>query len=153
MGGAARLQEVVMHYLVRARAKPDKLDELAARLAADAFVRLEPFGRALMKGLRGARVEGDGAVWEEEDYCAPPLAQERAAVLDAYFDDITVEPVAKGEGWRRIAALPHLFANLQRARWASGSRTRRSRGGCGRRASGDRAAARLRRRPRGLGSG
>ena len=41
------------HYLVRARAKPEKLDELAERLAADAFVDLEPFGRALTKGLRG----------------------------------------------------------------------------------------------------
>jgi hypothetical protein len=97
------------HYLVRARAKPEKLDELAERLAADAFVDLEPFGRALTRGLRGARVEGDGAIWEEEDYCAPPLAEERAAVLDTYFDGITVEPVAKGEGWRRIEALPHLF--------------------------------------------
>jgi hypothetical protein len=27
----------------------------------------------------------------EEDYCSPPLAQQRAAVLDTYFDDITVE--------------------------------------------------------------
>jgi hypothetical protein len=86
------------HYLVRARAKPDKLDELAARLAADAFVDLEPFGRALTKGLCGARVEGDGVLWEEEDYCAPPLAEERAAVLDAYFDGIAVEPVIEGEG-------------------------------------------------------
>jgi hypothetical protein len=103
------------HYLVRARAKPEKLGELAECLAADAFVELEPFGRALTKGLRGARLEGDRVVWEEEDYCAPPLAEERAAVLDAYFDGIAVERVAEGEGWRRIAALPHLFADLQRA--------------------------------------
>jgi hypothetical protein len=104
------------HYLVRARAKPEKLGELAERLAADAFVDLEPFGRALTKGLRGARIQGDGVLWEEEDYCAPPLAEERAAVLDNYFDGIAVEPVAKGAGWRRIEALPHLFANLERTR-------------------------------------
>jgi hypothetical protein len=104
-----------MHYLVRARAKPEKLDELAERLSADAFVELEPFGRALTKGLRGARLVAGGAVWEEEDYCAPPLAEERAAVLDAYFDGITVEPVAEGEGWRRISALPRLFPDLSRA--------------------------------------
>jgi hypothetical protein len=102
------------HYLVRAQAKPEKLGELAERLSADAFIDLEPFGRALTKGLRGARVEGHGTVWEEEDYCAPPLAEERAAVLDAYFDDITVEPVAKGDGWRRIEALPRLFPDLAR---------------------------------------
>ena len=103
------------HYLVRARAKPEKLEELAERLAADAFVDLEPFGRALTKGLRGARVEGSGVIWEEEDYCAPPLAEERAAVLDAYFDDIAVEAVAKGEGWRRIGSLPPLFPELEQA--------------------------------------
>jgi hypothetical protein len=104
------------HYLVRARAKPEKLGELSERLAADAFVDLEPFGRALTKGLRGARMEGGEAVWEEEDYCAPPLKEERAAVLDHYFDGIAVEPVTKGEGWRRIAALPHLFADSNRSR-------------------------------------
>jgi hypothetical protein len=100
------------HYLVRARAKPEKLGELGDRLAAEAFVDLQPFGRALTKGLRGARLERDGAVWEEEDYCSPPLAEERAAVLDAYFDGITVEPVAPGAGWRRIEGLPRLFPDL-----------------------------------------
>ena len=86
--------------------------ELAERLAADAFIDLKPFGRALTKGLRNARLEPAGAIWEEEDYCAPPLAEERAAVLDAYFEAITVEPVARGDGWRRIEALPRLFPAL-----------------------------------------
>jgi hypothetical protein len=103
------------HYLVRAQLKPHKLGELSERLAADAFVDLEPFGRALTSGLLGARIDGDRVVWEEEDYCVPPLKEERAAVLDDYFDGITVEPVAKGEGRRRIAALPHLFAELNRS--------------------------------------
>ena len=101
-------------YLVRAQPRAAKLQELEDQLRARAFVGLEPFGRALTKGLRNARVEGAGAVWEEEDYCSPPLAEERAAVLDSYFDGIAVEPVAKGEGWRRIEALPHLFADLRR---------------------------------------
>ena len=102
------------HYLVRARPRRGKLDELEARLQEDAFVDLQPFGRALTRGLRGARLEGDGAVWEEEDYCSPPLAEERAAVLDGYFAGIAVEPVAKGEGWRRIESVPPLFPDLQR---------------------------------------
>jgi hypothetical protein len=34
-------------------------------------------------------------------------------VLDA-FEDIAVEPVAQGEGWRRIAILPPLFPDLRR---------------------------------------
>ena len=101
------------HYLVRAHPRPGKLDELEAQLRKDAFVGLEPFGRALTEGLRGARVEDDHALWEEEDYCSPPLAEERAAVLDAYFEDIAVDPVTKGDGWRRIETLPRLFPGLE----------------------------------------
>jgi hypothetical protein len=52
------------------------------------------------------------AVWEEEDYCRPPLAEERAAVLDDYFDQIEVEPVTPGEGWEQIERLPFLFPDL-----------------------------------------
>jgi hypothetical protein len=105
----------VAHYLVRARPKPARLAELADHLRRDAFAGLRPFGRALTKGLRDARIEGEGvAVWEEEDYCSPPLAQERAAVLDHYFDDLWVEALPPGAGWRRIAALPPLFPELTR---------------------------------------
>jgi hypothetical protein len=101
------------HYLVRATPKAERLAELADRLAKDAFVDLQPFGRALSKGLRDARVQADGAaVWEEEDYCSPPLAQERAAVLDHYFDDLKVEALRPGAGWLRIEALPRLFPEL-----------------------------------------
>jgi hypothetical protein len=102
------------HYLVRARPRRGKLDELEVRLQNHAFVDLQPFGRALTRGLRGARREGEDAVWEEEDYCSPPLAEERAAVLDSYFEAIAIEPVAEGDGWRRIESLPLLFPHLQR---------------------------------------
>jgi len=36
------------------------------------------------------------------------LAEERAAVLDRYFDGITVERVNAGEGWKQIQVLPKL---------------------------------------------
>jgi hypothetical protein len=89
-------------YLVSAVPKHGRLEELGMRLARDEFVSLRPFGRTLSTSLRG----DDGvAVWEEEDYCQPPLAQERAAVLDDYFHDLRVEPVAKGQ----IQGLPRLF--------------------------------------------
>lgn len=105
------------HYLVRATPKPDKIAKLASQLDADAFIDLEPFGRALTSSLRGARVDSGGeAIWEEEDYCSPPLAQERDAVLDHFFDRIRVEPVTPGEGWRQIESLPHLFPGLQAGR-------------------------------------
>jgi hypothetical protein len=101
------------YYLVRARAKRELLPELEHRLRESAFLGLRPFGRTLSASLSNARIAEDGlAVWEEEDYCRPPLAQERAAVLDRHFDDLAVEPVREGEGWRRIGALPRLFPGL-----------------------------------------
>lgn len=101
------------YYLVRARPKPERLAELAAKLRDDAFLNLRPFGQSLSQGLNGARWEKEGvAIWEEEDYCSPPLAMERDAVLDDYFDQITVERVARDEGWARIEALPPLFPEL-----------------------------------------
>jgi hypothetical protein len=97
-------------YLVTAEPRRDRLRDLEDELSRDAFVRLRPFGRALTSSLRDAQVFPDGlAVWEEEDYCRPPLAEERAAVLDRYFDRLEVEIVAEGEGWRRIEGLARLF--------------------------------------------
>jgi hypothetical protein len=101
------------HYLVRARPKADRLPELEGELRRGAYVELRPFGREVSQVLADARVADDGgAIWEEEDYCRPPLAQERAAVLDDYFEAIEVEPVERGAGWRGIDALPRLFPGL-----------------------------------------
>jgi hypothetical protein len=98
------------YYLVRATPKRERFEELRERLAEKAFVDLRPFGQSLTMGLEGARWLEDGrAIWEEEDYCSPPLAMERAAVLDRYFEDIEVEHVREGEGWERIAQLPPIF--------------------------------------------
>jgi len=101
------------HYLVTARLLVDRLEDLEARLMEHAFLELNPFGRALTASLEAARRSPDGTVvWEEEDYCRPPLAQERAAVLDHYFEGLSVEPVDRGSGWQRIAELPPLFPAL-----------------------------------------
>ena len=102
-------------YLVSARPVADRLEELEAKLNQRSFLELRPFGRSLTTSLEGARQRPDGtAVWEEEDYCRPPLAQEREAVLDRYFEGISVEPVERGRGWERIEALPPLFPALAR---------------------------------------
>jgi hypothetical protein len=101
------------YYLVRATPKPERLAELHEQLQANAFIGLRPFGKAMTESLNNARTDSDGStVWEEEDYCSPPLAQERAAVLDKYFDEITVERVDAGEGWARIEKLPKLGASV-----------------------------------------
>jgi hypothetical protein len=110
--GAGRIQSVMAYYLVRAKPKPERLSELQDRLQEGAFIGLRPFGKALTHSLKEARTQSDGiAIWEEEDYCSPPLAEERAAVLDNYFDEISVERVDAGEGWKRIKALPKLNWN------------------------------------------
>ena len=101
------------YYLVFAVPRQDRLGELEARLAREEFLPMRPFGHALSKSLAGARRRPDGvAVWEEEDYCRPPLAQEREAVLDGYFEDLRTEPVRRGVGWKQIDDLPRLFPGL-----------------------------------------
>lgn len=103
------------YYLVKARLIEDqsKIQELQDRLASGEIYPMRPFGTALDFSLKNARRRSDGwIVWEEEDYCRPPLAMERAAVLDDYFADLTVERVDRGEGWAQIEDLPPLFATL-----------------------------------------
>jgi hypothetical protein len=103
------------HYLVTATPRGELLAELSERLERDEFVTLRPFGRALNASLRRARRLPNGkAMWEEEDYCRPPLAQEREAVLDRYFDQISVESVVEGTGWALIEAFPAMFPELAR---------------------------------------
>ncbi len=98
------------HYLVTAQATGD-LPALRRRLDSGEIRALRPFGKALDHSLRGARLRPDGTVvWEEEDYCSPPLAMERAAVLDSYFGAIDVAAVVAGTGWSRIDDLPALWA-------------------------------------------
>ena len=100
-------------YLVSAVLKQDLSMKLERLLRENAFVDLQPFGRVLSHSLRNARIRVDGfAVWEEEDYCTPPLAQERAAALDRFFERLSVAPVQAGEGWNRILDLPRLFPDL-----------------------------------------
>ena len=98
------------YYLVQARPVEDLLTELRRRLESGEIRVMRPFGQALHYSLDNARLREDGvAVWEEEDYCVPPLAQERAAILDTYFRDVNVEKVEKGSGWERIESLPQLW--------------------------------------------
>jgi hypothetical protein len=98
------------YYLVRAMLDQSKRDHLKSRLASGEISAMKPFGTALHYGLENARLEADGtAIWEEEDYCRPPLAMERAAVLDTYFTDLSTEPVEEDSGWQRIDHLPGLW--------------------------------------------
>jgi hypothetical protein len=97
-------------YIVRARMKKE-LSELRKELESGKISKLQPFGETLSYGLKNARATNDRYVlWVEVDYCSPPLAMEKASVLDKYFDNITVEPVrSEEEGWNRINQIPQLW--------------------------------------------
>ncbi len=98
------------HYLVQARPVTGTLDELRRRLDDGEIRALQPFGKALHHSLLHARRGRDGrVVWEEVDFCRPPLKMERAAVLDEFFTDVSVQTVSKGDGWKRIESLPRLW--------------------------------------------
>jgi hypothetical protein len=94
------------YYLVKAKYHKDLLTELRSRLDSGEIRQMRPFGTALHYSLENARLDPQGwAIWEEEDYCSPPLAQERATVLDTYFLDLGIERVEKGNGWEQIESL------------------------------------------------
>lgn len=94
------------YYLVTAQPIQSKMASLRKWLDSGEIRAMRPFGQALQMGLDNARWESEGvAIWEEEDYCVPPLAQERAAVLDDYFTNIEVQYVSQGEGWKKIEPL------------------------------------------------
>lgn len=98
------------YYLVKAKYHKDLLTELRSRLDSGEIRQMRPFGTALHYSLENARLDPQGwAIWEEEDYCSPPLAQERAAVLDTYFLDLGIERVEKGNGWEQIESLPKFW--------------------------------------------
>ena len=102
------------HYLVKAKLRISTAVELRQKISQQEFLKMRPFGKSLTESLEGLRHDpqtGD-VLWEEEDYCSPPLAMERSAVLDKYFDAIQVEKLPKGEGWERISGLPALWDDM-----------------------------------------
>ncbi len=90
------------YYLVQARPIDHLLVELRQRLDSGEIKVMRPFDQACLQA-------NGTAIWEEEDYCVPPLAQERAAILDTYFKELNVERVEKTEGWKKIESIPMLW--------------------------------------------
>jgi hypothetical protein len=100
-------------YLVTARIKLEKLDELEERLVNDGFKDRVTSGKALTQSLKNAKMLNDTiAVWEEEGSGDPPLQAERNAVLDEYFDVIDIKMMMRDIGWEKIRELPRLFQYL-----------------------------------------
>ncbi len=98
------------YYLVRAKTRQTDLSELKSWLDSGEIRAMRPFGRSLDYSLNHARIAEDGfVVWEEEDYCSPPLAMEREAVIDQFFTDLSVQKVRQGEGWQKVEHLPNFW--------------------------------------------
>lgn len=105
------------YRFVRARPKWGRLSELWERLQSGDIQKMEPFGESMARALHDARVDTDTgkAVWIEEDYCTPPLAMERSAVLDDYFEELEVVDgdVNETAGWERIDHLPSMWDRIE----------------------------------------
>ncbi len=105
---------------VRARPKTARVRELYDRLDSGEIASMEPFGNAITKALMKARFDPDTgeAVWIEEDYCTPPLAMEREAVLDDYFEELTIvrEDADEPTAWGQIEHFPRLFDHVLESR-------------------------------------
>lgn len=100
----------MLYYLVQAKPIEELLPELRRRLDSGEIHVMHPFGPVLHYSLEHARLQENGiAIWEEQDYCWPPLVRERAAVLNTYFKEFTAELVDPTEGWKRIESIPRLW--------------------------------------------
>ncbi|MDQ4013581.1 MAG: hypothetical protein M3146_07640 [Thermoproteota archaeon] len=101
-------------YLVKAKPRRELLESLHGELNSGKISKMIPFGKSLQYSLENARIDTEDsafALWVEEDYCSPPLAMEREAMLDRYFNDITVEKVeSENEGWSRLKDKPRLWS-------------------------------------------
>ena len=83
-----------MIYRVIARFKTDTAAELRRRLDDGSIAAQQPDGQELVDSLHRAVISESGDVrWSERCYCDPPLAHERATILDHYFDDIVAQPI------------------------------------------------------------
>jgi hypothetical protein len=101
-----------MRYLVTARVKAGKEEELLRAIEAQTLGRGSVAGNEYLRNMTGARIGGDGSIrWVEVCFCATPLEEERpyweeyfelARVQDAHHrskcrDENGEEPWACGE--------------------------------------------------------
>jgi len=100
---------VAMIYHVRARFREGTAVEFLAKLTDGTIENQRPDGRELVASMKRAVVSEDGHIeWSEVCYCEPPLAHERATVLDLHFDDISAEPIDAHETYSGRAFMDYL---------------------------------------------
>ena len=100
-----------MIYRVRARFKTDTAAELRRKLDDGSIAAQQPDGQEIVDSLGRAVVRPSGDVqWSEMCFCDPPLAHERATVLDHFFDTLVAEPIDGYEQYDGQPFLEHLDA-------------------------------------------
>ncbi len=98
-----------MIYRVTARFRTDTAAELRRRLDDGSIAAQQPDGQELVDSLQRAVMTDSGKVtWSEMCFCDPPLAHERATVLDHYFDAVTSEPIEDYEHYDGQPFTEHL---------------------------------------------
>jgi len=105
-----------MIYHVRARFRADTAAEFLAKLTDGTIGNQRPDGAELVASMERAVVNAQGDTeWSELCYCDPPLAHERATVLDRHFDDIQTEPVEAYVQYKGDAFMDHLKALVSKS--------------------------------------
>jgi hypothetical protein len=100
---------VAMIYHVQARFRADTAAKFLTKLTDGTIGNQRPDGAELVASMERAVVNEQGrAEWSELCYCEPPLAHERATVLDLHFEDIRTEPIEAHAQYQGQAFMEYL---------------------------------------------
>lgn len=104
-----------MIYHVRAKFRADTAAAFLAKLTDGTIGKQRPDGPELVASMKRAVVNAkDKIEWTEVCYCEPPLAHERATVLDSHFEDILAEPIEAHMQFEGRPFMDHLHALVSR---------------------------------------
>ena len=102
-----------MIYTVKARFDKSKAGEFYAKLTDGTIQAQKPDGQGIIDGMNRAVIDDSGFIlWSEECYCDPPLAHERATVLDHYFSEIETEEIDGYEEFEGESFMEYLSGAL-----------------------------------------
>lgn len=100
-----------MIYHVSASFRPEMAGQFLEKLTDGTIGAQRPDGAEIVASMKRAVVAGDGRVeWSEMCFCNPPLAHERATVLDTYFEDMRISPAGEYERYEGRPFMEHLRA-------------------------------------------
>jgi hypothetical protein len=105
-----------MIYHVQATFRADTASVFLAKLTDGTIGNQHPDGLEMVASMSRAVVNAkDQIEWSELCYCEPPLAHERATVLDLHFIDILAEPIEDYEQYEGRPFMDHLRALVLKA--------------------------------------